>query len=785
MPMRGSSRKRDRLGRDRLQSVGKLIILAIFALTGPLFPLGGPEDLYAQESLVTEIQVRGNRKIDTFAILAKVRSETQRPLDQEQVREDLKAIYQMGFFEDVTISTEETAEGVRLIFMVEEKPFLIDIQLAGNDELDTETLEEKISIKPQTFVDYQQIKENAERLRKHYEESGYYGAGVLPFLKTVDEDKVALTFYIEEGNQAKIRRIRFEGGDSLSDGQIKDEIKTRRYFWLTSWLTGSGIYNREVVEQDVERIKDLYLNHGFLQAQVGSPEVHLSEDKRWFEIVFPIVEGEPFTVRTIHFSGNALFEDEALRSLLKLKEGDVMSHSLLQEDIRSITEAYGERGYIFTRVLPQLEPDPESRTVELTLRVQEEGPVEVRRIQIMGNDKTRDKVIRREIRVDEQEVIDTQALRRSFQRLNNLNFFESVEIAPRQIDSGLVDLQIRVKEKPTGSFSVGGGFSSADGLVALMEITQGNLFGRGQLLRGRAELGERRNTFSLTFREPYLLDYRVAMTTDLFNQERDFDSFKEDRRGGDVIFSREFTERLNGSIGTAVENREIFDVPRNADGSCAVDGRICAEEDLGRTSTRSLLLSAAYDTRDFFFDPSRGYRHSISYEHAGTVLGGTNEFYKVVLDSRYYFSLWWDTVFSVRGRLGNVRPFADREVPLGERFYVGGINTVRGFEFGKAGPLDPNTNEPIGATKELIFGAEYVFPLLEEAKLKGVVFFDAGKGFEDRERLGLSGLRTSAGFGIRLLLPIGPIRLEWGKNLDPRPGEESGFLPEFSIGSLF
>ena len=324
-----------------------------------------------------------------------------------------------------------------------------------------------------------------------------------------------------------------------------------------------------------------------------------------------------------------------------------------------------------------------------------------------------------------------------------------------------------------------------------MEMTQGNLFGRGQLLRGRLETGGRRNTFSLTFREPYLLDYPVAMTTNLFNQRRDFDSFKEKRQGGDVIFSKEFTEYFRGSIGGSVENRRVEDVLRDSNNDCLVDKRICEEEDLGRTATHSLLLSTAYDTRNFFFDPSAGYRHSVSYEQAGTFLGGSNHFYKLVLDSKYYFPLWWSTVFSVHGRLGSIRPFREAEAPFGERFFVGGINSVRGFEFGKAGPIDFDENtllgtkEPIGATKELIFNVEYVFPILEEARLKGVVFFDAGRGFDSSEPLALRGLRTSAGFGIRLLLPIGPIRLEWGKNLNPKTGEKSGFLPEFSIGTLF
>ena len=408
----------------RLQTQNKLILLVIFCfIEGWFLSTGWVAEVRAQERvqeniqepIIEEIKVRGNKKIDTFAILAKILSKEGSPLEQEQLRADLKAIYQMGFFEDVMISTEDLREGVRVIFTVEEKAFLIDIQLAGNQELETRDLEEKISLKTQTFVDHQQIKENAERLRRHYEEAGYFEARVLPLLRTVEEDRVTLTFYIHEGSQARIRQIRFEGRRALPEALLKKEIKARRSFWLTSWLTGSGIYKKEVVEQDVERIKDLYLNHGFLQVQVGSPGVDLSPDKRWFEITFPIIEGDPFTIHGIRFSGNTLFGDEELRSFLKFGEGEILRRGLLHESSRDITDVYGKEGYIFAQVIPRLDPDPATRTVAVTLEIQEKGQVNVRRIRILGNDKTRDKVIRREIRVNEREVINTQALRRSFQ----------------------------------------------------------------------------------------------------------------------------------------------------------------------------------------------------------------------------------------------------------------------------------------------------------------------------------------------------------------------------------
>jgi len=738
-----------------------------------------------EEGPVKNIEVRGNKKIDTFAILAKIKTKENQSVSQQQLREDLKAIYQMGFFEDVQISTEKLEGGIKVIFTVQEKPFLVEIQFSGNKEIDTQTLKDKITLKDQTFVDHQQIKENAEKLREYYEQEGYFEAHVIPVLKAVEADKVSLTFFIREGPLAKIRSVGFEGRHALSARKLKKAIETRRYFWLTSWLTSTGIYKKELLEQDAERAKEVYLDDGYLQVQVGVPRVVLSQDKKWFDITFPIVEGGQFRVKSIQFSGNSLFSTDQLKPILKLKEGDVLRRNLLQDDVRAITDEYGAKGYLFTQVIPQLNPDPLSRTVDVMLEVMEQGPVTVRRINILGNDKTRDKVIRRELRVNEQEVIDTQSLRRSFQRLNNLNFFESVEIVPQEIKPDVVDLQVRVKEKPTGTFSVGGGFSSVDKLVGLVEITQGNLFGRGQLLQGRLETGKRRTTYQLTFREPYLLDYPVAGAIDLFDQERNFDSYKEDRRGGGLTFSKSFNEYVSASMGYVLENLRIFETTRDAAGNCIAATLICNQELLGRTTTSSVSVSLAGDTRDFFFDPTWGGRNAITYEHAGSFLGGTNDYYKVVLDSSRYFPLWRNTVFSLHGRLGYAQGLQGKDLPQGERFFVGGLNSVRGFEFGKAGPIDKVTGDVIGGNKQLLFNAEYTFPIFTEAKLKGVVFFDAGKGYNNVERIQLRGLRYSAGFGIRLLLPIGPIRLEWGKNLSPEPGERSGFMPEFSIGTLF
>lgn len=759
-----------------------------------------------KEIRIKLIEVKGNRKIDRKTILSKLSLQEGDLFSPDRVRENIEILYKMGFFDQVDVESQGLEGGVALVFNVHEKPFLIDVVYEGNENIDNEKLKEKVPVKTQTFLDAEAIKTYVEKIRKLYEAEAYYNAEVVPVTRILSEDQAILTFVIKEGEQAYVKKVRFTGNEVFKDKVLRKQIETSKYFWLTSWVTESGRYKEETVEADIERVREHYLNHGYLQMQIGSPKVDLSDDKKWFEITFPIVEGAQFRIGQINYEGNQLFETQRLAALAKSKQGEIFNRGQVRQDIMNIVDLYGEQGYLFANVVPQLSPEAESKTVDITFQVTEEEPFKVREVRIAGNDKTRDKVIRREIRVNEQEVVNTKLLRRSFQRLQNLNFFENIEIVPKQVEPGWVDLDVEVKEKPTGTFSIGGGYSSVDRFIATMEVTQGNLFGRGQLLRAKIETGKRRNTYSLTFREPYLFDSNISGTTDLFNQVRSFDSYNEKRVGGDVVFGRSFGEYVNASVSYTIETLQVYDLrevirpgtPETTDPETGVvtpatpdtvivdpgiPELVRDQAVLGKTLTSALGFSLSRDTRDFIFDPREGSRHSISAEYAGTFLGGDNDYYKIVADSSRFFPLWREHVFSLHGRLGYADGIGDKELPVGERFYVGGINTVRGFKFGKAGPIT-STNEILGGNKQLFFNVEYLIPIVAEAKLKWLFFYDWGRAFDDNESIRLSELRQSAGFGIRWISPIGPLRLEWGRNLRPEEGEASHTI-EFSIGTLF
>ena len=771
-----------------------IVAYGILLLGGLVWVLG-PRAGLAQETgqRISAIIVQGNKRIEVPAIRARLTLKEGERVTAERIREQIRALYQMGYFEDVRVETEPKAGGVAVIVVVTEKPFVTEILFDGNDNLKDEKLTEKLTVRPQSFLDQQQIKDSVERLRQLYEDEGHFSARLVPVIKSLDGERKSLTFFVKEGPKARIKAIAFDGAKSIPLKKLKKPLVTREYFWLLSWFDDSGVYKKEELDNDVERIRQVYFDEGYLDIKLGKPAVDLSPDKKSFTVRFSIVEGPQFTFSRIGYKGHTIFSESELRSGSTLKEGNVIRMAEVRDDIKRATDVYGAKGYAFADINPLIQPDPESKTAMVTFDIKEGALIRVRNINISGNDKTRDKVIRRELRVNEAELIDTAAMQLSFTRLNNMNYFETVEIIPKQVDPGTVDLDIKLKEKSTGTFSVGGGFSSLDKLGIVADITEGNLFGRGQLVKVRGQLGQFRSYGVVTFREPYLFDEALSAQVDLYSRQTFFFNFFEERTGGDIVLGKWFSEYLSGSVTLLRErltiSNDLSDQFFLEGGGVAVtpltDLPLVIQQQIGTSTTSAVILGVARDTRDFYADPSAGARHGLTLEFAGGPLGGTNDFYKVIGDSAWYFPVVWDTVFAPRARLGFAHSYTPgSQLPIGDRFFVGGIQTMRGFEFGRAGPVSAiDSFSILGATKQLIFNLDYIFPIAPELKVKGVLFFDYGKGFEDGETLGLN-LRPTSGVEVRWISPFGPLRLAYGINLDPRVGDQVGVF-EFSVGSLF
>ncbi|TAN42278.1 MAG: outer membrane protein assembly factor BamA [Nitrospirae bacterium] len=721
--------------------------------------------------LVNKIEVQGLKRIEEGAVKAKITQKLAVPVSPERTNEDIKAIFRMGYFEDVKVELEAFEGGVKLIYIVREKPIIIRIDFQGNKEYDDAKLKEKISITPGSISDTVLIQDNASKLKGFYEEEGYWLANIVPVTKKLTADEISLTYQIDEGSKVKIGRINIEGSKNLSASKIKKVMETREW-WLFSFISSSGYFKKEKMETDVERIRNLYFTEGYLKVIIGEPRIVLAPDKKSMTVTIGISEGDVYKVSAVNITGNTAYDAAAIRKNITITPGSVFNKSLLEKNIQAITGLYSEAGYALTVVTPDLTPEDKDRTVVVTLSVNEGEKYRVGRIEVSGNTKTRDKVIRREIRFDEGELFSGSKLKRSYERINNLNYFETVDIVPKpNYEKKVVDLEVKVKERPTGMLSVGGGYSSVDKLIGTVDITQGNLFGRGQFVKVKAELGGKSSFYELSFKDPWFQDKPIALSTGIYNTNRDYTEYNKKAFGFFVGFGKDLSEYWRGDVSYNFERAEIFDIKSGA-------STIIRDQE-GTKTTSAITPSVVRDSRDNYLDPSRGSRNALSFTFAG--LGGSNSFIKATADSAWYFPVR-DTAFMLRGRVGYARGIFNKTLPLYERYYVGGIYTVRGLGFGKAGPLDPATGEAIGGTTELIFNAEYIFPLLTEMRLKGVVFTDAGNSYENLRDF--KRLRYTAGAGVRWISPIGPIRIEWGYNLDKKPGESTGKF-EFAFGSFF
>lgn len=765
----------------------------------------------AEEPKITMVEVQGNRRIETATILAKIKTREGTTFSPSQIKEDIKTLYQLGHFEDVQVKSEGFENGLKVIFSVREKPLIREISYEGNDALTVDKLKEGMTLLPRTAFNLQLIQENAEKIRLKYQDEGYYEAVVVPVISELRTGDRNVVFYIEEGDKIKLSKIVITGNKAISEKEIKSQMKNQEH-WLFSFLGKSGTLRTDELKEDLETIRNLYYNKGYIQVQVDEPVIkQKTETKKaestWFpgeerkiyerttepknELVLTInvKEGDQFKVGSVTYKGNVILSDKELDDEVKLKRGDVFSREALRQDVGRIMDRYDGIARPFASVVPLFNIDPEKKTVAVSIDIQEGGEVRIGRINVSGNTKTRDKVIRREMRLDEGDVYSKKAIKRSYERLGNLNYFESVDIVPeRRLQEPLMDLNVKVKEKMTGTLSVGGGYSSVDKLVGIAEVTQGNLGGRGQLLKFKTQWGGTHRIMMFSFMEPYLFDEPVWGRADLYRQVQEYDGYNIESIGSALSVGKSFDEYLSGSIKYSFDQSYARDIT-------ATDIPFALLQQLrfyGTViNTSAITVSLTRDTRDFYLDPKTGSKNSIYVEYAGGPLGGDPEFVKSVADSAWYFPVFWDTVFMMRGRIGAVGSLIDKPVPVNERFFVGGSNSVRGFRYGTAGPVDENENR-VGGNKELIFNFEYNFPIVPAARLKGVLFYDMGRGFDDGTsgnpdeptRISFRDLKQSWGWGFWWLSPIGPLRFEWGYIINRKPEDQASQF-EFNIGTLF
>jgi len=746
-----------------MQKCMKLII--VLWLIFLIVSVSGAEDAV----MIKQILVQDNQRIEDDAILRVTRAKAGDVYDKALLSEDLQAIYNMGWFDDVRIEVEKSPDGNTVIFIVKEKPTIREINFSGNVVIEDEELKENVDISSGSILNIFKIRRNMKSIESLYKEKNYHNVKVLYKIEPLEDSQANLEFEIEEGEKVRIKTITFDGNSAYDSEELKDLMETdEKGFW--SWLTSSGEMNREELQQDIYLLTAFYQNNGYAEARVGEPEIEYRDE--WIYIFIKINEGPRFKMGQVDLSGDFIVPKEELIKNVKVGEEAYYKRDTIRQDVLAmLTDIYADKGYAHADVFPEIKTDSDNLTVDITFHVTKNEPVYFERINIKGNTKTRDKVIRRELKVYEQELYSSKRLKRSVADLYRLDYFEDVKVKPmRGSAEDQMILDIEVVEKPTGTFTFGGGYSAVDKLYVMVSVSERNFLGRGQILDLGVQTGGSSRQYSFGFTEPWLFDIPLSAGIDAYKMERDYDDYDRDSTGGAIRFGYPLLDFTRGYIKYAYDTSDIDNISEE------VSPYIYS----GTNTESSVSLSVVYDSRNRQFNPSDGSRHSITLKYAG--LGGTIGFTKVTAETGWYFPLFWGTLGFLHGEGGYIWEHSGKDLPDYDRFFLGGINSVRGFDWREIGPVNDDDIE-IGGTEFIQFNVEYLFPIIKESGLVGLFFYDAGNAWADAGQSD-SGLRDSAGFGIRWFSPMGPLRLERGYILDPQKDEGSGRW-EFSMGGSF
>lgn len=731
---------------------------------------------------VAQVVIMGNKRIETEAIKRVVKTKKGDTYLAKHIQDDVKSVFRMGYFGDVRVEASNTPEGKVVTFQVTEKETLRNIEVTGNNELDDEEIKDLLRMRQGSVLNVNSLRDARREIENLYKEKGYHHVEVSYEIEPVPDTRADVNFVIKEGEKVFVKEIFFEGNNAFDDDTLEDVMKTAEKDWF-SLFTSSGDLDYEVLDQDVSKIAAYYHNHGYIQARVGEPDI--TYDGRWIHIIIKIEEGPQFMVGRVDLEGDLIQPKDILLEKIRICRQGVYNREVIRQDILALGDIYSDAGYAYPDISPRIDQDFEEHKANITYVINKGPLVYFEKIIIAGNTKTRDKVIRRELNVYEQELYSGRRLKRGAQNLYRLDFFEDIKIntAKGSADDKMV-LKIDVTEKPTGTFSFGGGYSSVDNVFFMASISQRNFLGRGQTLNFRAQLGGRSNTFILGFTEPWLFDTPLTAGIDIYKTEMDYDTYDKDSTGGTIRFGYPVLDYTRAFLSYNYDRSDITDL--NYD-----DASYAIMDMEGINVAHTLTGVLRRDSRDRVFQPTKGSDNSITVKHAGTPFGGDIGYTKFVGDSGWYFPLFWDTVGLLHGRIGFIGGDSAGKVPVWERFYLGGIGSVRGYEWRDISPTeDPHAKpddegDPVGGNKMLQFNVEFMFPIVKKSGLQGVLFYDTGMSYDNGENMDLGELRSSIGYGIRWFSPMGPIRLEYGYILDDKQGQKGEGRFEFAMGAAF
>jgi outer membrane protein insertion porin family len=721
---------------------------------------------------VAAIDIQGNKSIGVATILARIKTHVGQEYRQNIISDDLKRLYNTGFFSDVRVDRKEESGGLKVILTVVEKPVVEEITFSKIKYFGKRTILTKIKTQVGKFLDKKSLNDDVNTITEMYSKKGLTQVKV-DVEQFLDEatNKASLHFVIREGYRVKVKHIRVLGNLAYNDDKVIKAMKSR-----SAWVFNSGFYKEDVLASDMEAIQAFYEKNGYIDAKATYTVEHLPDGL--VNIDLTVDEGRRYYVGDIQFKGNSVLAAPELTAVMKdIKKGKVFSKVKLADDVANIKSLYFDRGYIFAKIEESTSLNPGNGQVDLKLEVQEGGVAYINKIKIQGNTQTRDIVIRRELRMYPGDQFDGVKLRRSKERLNNLGYFEDVGFdiedtaAPDQ-----KDLVVDVKEAKTGSFSFGGGYSTVDQLIGFVEVDQKNFdfanwpsfTGGGQRMTARAEVGSSRNNVLLSFTEPWLFDYPVSGGFDLYRSQYNKSSntgyvYDQTRVGGKLRVGKELSEYVSTSGYYRLENVDISSMDD------AVSQALKDEE--GKSLTSSVGGSLTNDHRDSTISPTKGWVLTGAADLAGGPLGADKDFYRLETNGSYYIPLRFNSVVEFSGRLGMVSAYGStKNVPIFERYFAGGARTIRGYKERAVGPLDPGNGDPVGGEGLMLGSAEYTIPLIDVIKF--ATFLDAGKVSGKYGDILSERFYTGTGIGFRVKTPIGPMNLDYGVPLQKMPGED-------------
>lgn len=796
----------------------------------PEIPLTEAE--LARGQPIAKVTIVGNRRVSMDDILSYIGNmRVGRPFSPEGVSRDVRELWDSDYFEDIEIDLVRRDDGVHLRIVVRERPSVRAVEFTGNEKLETEDLTEALSteVKVGSVLSHAAIRRGIQKLRDKYAEEGYFLAEVAHEVVPQRDNEVIIKFTIKEHDPVSIRRITFIGNHNVGDKELR-EIMITGATSIFDWGSG-GAFRADAFERDILVINALYYDKGFLSVQVFTPRVQLTTDRTGIEITITIQEGPRYKIRSLR-----LFErDEdgkeieplggrrSLREMVRAKPGDFFNRAELAKDLAAVQTMYRDAGYANVEANPATELDPEKNEVDIIVPIKRHQLVYFGRIEIRGNTKTRDKVIRREMEIAERQIFSETKLERSKRRITALGYFERVDISTEQADDPtVINVNVDIGEKPTGTFQVGAGFSSIESFIVTAQVQQANLFGTGQSLQLQAQISGLRQLIDIRYFEPYLFDSLFSASANVYDQLRVYDNFSQTSIGGSLTIGYPLINpELRASLAYTLESNKISTSTTSTffgtASAVSVFQRLPLANLFNDGVTSSIRPALTFDTRNNQLFPSSGVYLQSSFEAASAYLGSDNEFFRLRFTGRYYYPITSDGSFvlKLQQEAGMVTSPSPSGVPIFARFFLGGIYDLRGFPLRSVGPrlplrqsLDDNSapiqnGAVIGGNLMYYQNLEFEFPLLEPVNIRGVVFTDLGNAWNleglycnaapasPHEATNpcfspgqLLNVRTSWGLGFRWFSPLGPLRFEWGFPFKPLPYEET-YRFEFTIGNFF